>query len=128
MIEYTVKVNSSGDKFWFVDGKRHREDGPACEYSDGSKVWCLNDELHREDGPAYEGSNGSKYWYLNDEFHREDGPAVELSNGSKSWYLNGKELTKGEFNERMNPKDSCNNLEGKIIMVDGKQYKLTEVE
>jgi len=28
----------------------------------------------------------------------------------------------------MNPKDSCNNLEGKIIMVDGKQYKLTEVE
>ena len=29
--------NADGDKFWFKDGKFHREDGPAREYADGSK-------------------------------------------------------------------------------------------
>jgi len=102
MIEYTVKVDS-----------------------DGSKSWYLNGKLHREDGPAIEPSKGSKAWYLNGKLHREDGPAVEYSDGDKEWYLNGKPLTEKEFNVSMNPKKSC---DGKIIMVDGKQYKLTEVE
>ena len=31
-----------GSKRWFVDGKYHREDGPAVEYSNGSKWWYLN--------------------------------------------------------------------------------------
>ena len=47
--------------------------------------------------------NGGKYWYLGDKLHREDGPAVEYFNGTKEWYLNGKQLTKDEFNEAMNP-------------------------
>jgi len=67
MIEYTVKVWADGDKEWWLNGKRHREDGPAMEWADGSKSWYLNGKLHREDGPAYEGANGSKSWYLNDE-------------------------------------------------------------
>ena len=29
MIEYTVKVYANGDKSWYLNGKRHREDGPA---------------------------------------------------------------------------------------------------
>jgi hypothetical protein len=32
-----------------------------------NKWWYLNDKLHREDGPAVEGANGDKWWYLNDE-------------------------------------------------------------
>ena len=64
-----VKVNTNGDKHWYLNGKLHREDGPACEYADGTK-----------------------YWYLNDERHREDGPAVECADGDKLWYLNGKQL------------------------------------
>ena len=31
MIEYTVKVWANGDKVWYLNGKRHREDGPAVE-------------------------------------------------------------------------------------------------
>jgi antitoxin component YwqK of YwqJK toxin-antitoxin module len=72
-------------------------------YADGSKYWYLNGKLHREDGPAIEYSDGYKAWYLNGKLHREDGPAVEYSNGDKFWYLNGQLLTEKEFNERMTP-------------------------
>jgi antitoxin component YwqK of YwqJK toxin-antitoxin module len=72
-------------------------------YADGSKYWYLNGKLHREDGPAIEGSSGEKFWYLNGKLHREDGPAVERSCGYTCWFLNGKLLTEGEFNERMTP-------------------------
>ena len=65
MIEYTVKVLDNGYKEWFLNGKLHREDGPAIEYSNGDKFWLLNGKLHREDGPACECVNGYKIWYLN---------------------------------------------------------------
>ena len=35
MIEYTVKVYLDGYKEWFLNGKLHREDGPAIEYASG---------------------------------------------------------------------------------------------
>ena len=44
MIEYTVKVYDNGDKEWYLDGKRHREDGPAVEGASGYKHWYLNGE------------------------------------------------------------------------------------
>jgi hypothetical protein len=59
--------------------------------------WYLNGKCHREDGPAVEWSNGDKYWFLNGELHREDGPAVEYSDGTKSWYLNWIQLSEAEF-------------------------------
>ena len=42
MIEYTVKVYPDGDKEWYLNGKLHREDGPAREWADGDKSWYLN--------------------------------------------------------------------------------------
>ena len=48
MVEYTVRVDDDGDKFWYLNkwwylnGKRHREDGPAIEYANGYKEWWLN--------------------------------------------------------------------------------------
>lgn len=95
MIEYTVKVYESGTKAWFLNGKQHREDGPAIEWY-----------------------NGDKSWYLNDQLHREDGPAIERANGTKHWFLNDRELTEEEFNQRTK---SC---EGKEIEIDGKIYVL----
>jgi hypothetical protein len=80
MIEYVVKVDS-----------------------DGNRMWYLNGHLHREDGPAVECANGDRYWFLNGKIHRDDGPAIELANGSRNWYLNGKSFTEAEFKERMNP-------------------------
>jgi hypothetical protein len=82
------KTYPNGAKEWYLNGKHHREDGPACEYPNGTKEWWLNGKRHREDGPACEYANGDKHWYLNDKLHREDGPAVERANGTKEWYLN----------------------------------------
>jgi hypothetical protein len=100
MLEYTVKVYSNGSKYWYLDGKRHREDGPA-----------------------FEGSGGTKSWWLNGKRHREDGPAIEWSYETKEWYLDGKELTKQEH-KAATSKPTC---EGKIVEIDGKKYKLMEV-
>tara|TARA_R110000868_G_scaffold99024_4_gene272663 strand:- start:19507 stop:19767 length:261 start_codon:yes stop_codon:yes gene_type:complete len=64
---------------------------PICETNSlGGKVWYLNGLRHREDGPAYEGSNGTKVWYLNGLLHREDGPAIECDGGHEAWYYQGK--------------------------------------
>ena len=76
MIEYKVKVDEVGTKVWYLNGQRHREDGPAIEWPDGGKEWWLNGQRHREDGPAR-----------------------EFADGAKSWYLNGEELTEKEFNK-----------------------------
>jgi len=48
-IEYTVKFFNSGTKCWYLNDKRHREDGPAEEWADGTKFWYLNDKPHREE-------------------------------------------------------------------------------
>jgi hypothetical protein len=42
----------NGDKQWYLNGKHHREDGPAIEYANGSMSWWINGHRHREDGPA----------------------------------------------------------------------------
>ena len=49
MIEYTVKVWGNGSESWYLNGKLHREDGPAREYASGDKFWYLNGKLHREE-------------------------------------------------------------------------------
>jgi hypothetical protein len=36
-----IAIYPSGNKYWYVKGKRHRLDGPAIEYSDGSKYWYV---------------------------------------------------------------------------------------
>lgn len=61
-----------GNKEWYLNGKLHREDGPAIEFADGDKYWYLNGSLHREDGPAIEHANGLKYWCLNDIEYSEE--------------------------------------------------------
>ena len=78
---------------YFKDGKRHREDGPAIEYSNGNKEWLIDGKYHREDGrPAIEyDDGGTKLWYKDGKQHRENGPAVEYANGNKEWWINGKQ-------------------------------------
>jgi len=67
---------------------------PKCEESpNGSKRWYLNGLRHRVDGPAVVYLDGFKSWWLCGQPHRADGPAIEWIDGSKSWYLNGRELT-----------------------------------
>ena len=113
MITYTVKVDEFGNKAWYLNGKLHREDGPAIEHADGYKVWYLNGKYHREDGPAIEWADGSKFWYLNGKRHREDGPAIEYADGYKAWYLNGKEVTEQQV------------MNTHSVIIDGKEVTLS---
>ena len=124
MIEYTVKVYPNGDKFWWLNGKLHREDGPAYEGASGNKSWYLNGKLHREDGPAIEYASGTKFWCLNDKLHREDGPAMEWANGDKEWYLNDEEVTEEEH-KRMTSKVVEMTME-EINKALGKQVKVVQ--
>ncbi len=73
-----------------VDGKFHREDGPAVVNGQGDKWWFRNNLLHREDGPAVEHASGSKWWYQNGQLHRTDGPAYQGADGTNAWYINGR--------------------------------------
>ncbi len=55
------------------DGKRHSIDGqPAVVRNNGDKFWYKNGKLHREDGPAQEWADGEKYWYENGKFIRSE--------------------------------------------------------
>ena len=39
----------NGDKYWYINGKFHREDGPAADYADGFKSGWLNDIQQSEE-------------------------------------------------------------------------------
>jgi hypothetical protein len=58
----------------------------------GNKRYYLNGKYHRDDGPAVEHTDGDKWWYQHDYLHRLDGPAVEYYDGYKEWYFHGKEI------------------------------------
>jgi len=116
-IEYKVVVNEYGTKVWYLNGKLHREDGPAIEYASGTKHWYLNGELHREDGPAVEYVSGDKFWCLNGKRHREDGPAIEWADGDKEWYINDKKVTKAKVMKNQ-----------QTIDIDGKKFTLAQIK
>ena len=61
-------------------------------FPDGTKFWYLNGQRHREDGPAIEYANGHKSWYRNGQRHREDGPAIERANGDKEYWIKGQRV------------------------------------
>jgi len=70
-------------------------------------------------------ANGDKHWYVAGKRHREDGPAIEDADGYKYWYVDGKKFTEAEFDKRRNPvSESC---EGRVVEIDGKQYRLAAI-
>jgi len=77
-------------KHWKMYGTYHREDGPACIYTNGGHVWYKDGELHREDGPAFTNTDGLECWFINGKLHREDGPARIFADGYREWSKNGK--------------------------------------
>lgn len=127
METYKVTVEDDGTIRYYKPetGKLHRVDGPAIECTNGTKFWYLDGNIHREDGPAVEWANGNKEWYLDGKSHRVDGPAIECADGHKSWWLNDKLLTEKQWKQQVS--ELTNSCEGKVVEIDGKKYKLTEV-
>ena len=62
------------------------------KYEDGRQEWRLNGKLHREDGPAFVSADGTQKWYLNGKLHREDGPAIIRPNGDMEWWIEGNKI------------------------------------
>jgi|9_EtaG_2_1085328.scaffolds.fasta_scaffold69621_1 hypothetical protein len=96
--ERTFEINKRGTKFWYLNGKLHREDGPAIEYPNGYKSWWLNGKRHREDGPSIEYASGTKEWWFNGKRVTEEevmgkksqdnvnSPSTESDGGPSSYY------------------------------------------
>jgi len=74
--------------------------------TDGHQAWYLNGMRHREDGPAFVGADGSQAWWLNGDLHRTDGPAIIWEDGVKRWYLNGLQTSFEEYVNQLFPEDS----------------------
>jgi hypothetical protein len=75
----------------------HREDGPAIISPDGSEYWYMNGLKHRINGPAEdriihglrpnEIRGYHREWWINGKRHRLEGPAIEYFFGKKEWYF-----------------------------------------
>lgn len=70
---------SGGTVVYYVDGLKHREDGPAVEYPKGGKEWWIHGRRHRINGPAIHQTNGEKYWYINDKSYKEQDYWIEVA-------------------------------------------------
>ncbi len=69
-------------------------------------------------------SLGDRHWRLNGKRHRTDGPASEYATGDKRWYLNGEKYTEKQHAVEVKKLDTC---DGKVVVIEGKKYKLTAV-
>lgn len=49
----------------YKDGFLHRQDGPAIEFPNKSCVWFLNGKRHNENGPAVKEKNNYKEYHYN---------------------------------------------------------------
>jgi len=59
-----------------LNGKLHREDGPAVIRFDGTMWWCKDGIVHRTDGPAYIWNNGVMDYVNNGNRYNIDGTPV----------------------------------------------------
>lgn len=85
-------IDWSNKKKWYKNGILHRDNGPAIEYGRGPNKWCLwyeNGLKHRDNGPAVICTNGYEKWYKDNKIHRNNGPAITHSDGTKMWYKDG---------------------------------------
>jgi len=48
---YEYIVDEYGNKSWYINGNKHREDGPAIEWADGSKYWYINGNYYGDKEP-----------------------------------------------------------------------------
>jgi len=44
-----AEISLEGDVTWKLNGKLHREDGPAVVYTNGRKTWYLEDKKYTEE-------------------------------------------------------------------------------
>lgn len=78
---------------------------PSTIDVDGNKYWFVNGVPHREDGPATVMSNGTEFWYDRGKLHRVDGPAVTYKDGFALLYIKSKKVMPKEYQHRLHLSD-----------------------
>jgi hypothetical protein len=82
----------NGDERWYLNGKYHRDGGPAItlHLKNGVQTyWIKHGLYHREGGPAITFHNGDTAWYYEGKRHRQDGPAVVSKTRGNEYYRHG---------------------------------------
>ena len=80
-----LHINHEGTKYWYKNGKIHRDDGPAVIHPDGTQYWLKNGKYHRDDGPAVIYPNGVQRGY------KDDQPYEPSAHDLMVWKMNEKE-------------------------------------
>ena len=74
------------------EGDLHCKGSQVIEFRNGTKMWYLNGQRHRTDGPAVEWFDGGKEWWIDGQRHRRNSPAVERADGTKEWWIDGEHI------------------------------------
>jgi hypothetical protein len=94
---------------WYLNGYLH-----YVEWHNGTKTYHLDGKMHREDGPAYDGIGGEKKWYKNGLLHRENGPAITTPDGLERYYLLGVQMKKEDYLQIVRDDKLNKLLDGKV--------------
>lgn len=125
---------------WFKDEQctiLHNPDGPAeidFRYQNTRTTWYIDGKRHREDGPAMT-QGTSEWWFYKGKQHREDGPAYtttwktgQIIRTDHAWYLNDKRARLGDYPTWI--KTSVDATTGDVVEkeenwhVDGKLHRI----
>ena len=110
----SIKVVGEGYAMWVnKNAELHRVNGPAIEWNNGNKEWWIDGKRHRIDGPAIY-FKGHEEWWQTGNLHRVDGPAVKAVKSGvdiKQWWLNGHHYYSAEdWFEALDKKNQINYL------------------
>lgn len=68
------------------------------EYPNGNTTWYLDGRKHREDGPAIQHKFYPCRWYYKGKLHRIGGPAIEEGTHTNAeYYIHGERFTKENY-------------------------------
>lgn len=61
--EKIIKLKNNSGNMIVCEGVLSSKEGPAVHLKDGTKMWFLNGHRHRQDGPAIEYAHGDVEYY-----------------------------------------------------------------
>ena len=97
-----IKIDDKGNKYYYSDkkmSKLHRVDGPAVDNA-SYEGWYINGKLHREYGPALNYKNDTCFWFVNGkEVTKQEHHAYFNPPKLKTININGKVFTVEQLND-----------------------------
>jgi hypothetical protein len=103
IMRLTSRPDTQSWSIFYFDshGRRHCSHGPAINHNNNVKMWFVDGLRHREDGPALITSIG-EIWYTNGLLHRLSGPAyTQRETNQVQYYIYGRQLSKEAFRKIM---------------------------